>query len=65
MEGSSGRKMLSGRKPLKQFGFEQRLMIGQKAADLMTFRVQNKVILSLSFQCVVWYWSQNMHVLER
>lgn len=32
----------------------QRLMTRQKAADLMTFTAQNKVILSLGCQCVVW-----------
>lgn len=46
--------MLSGRKSLKRFGPGQRLMIWQKTADLMTFTAQNKVILSLGFQCVVW-----------
>lgn len=48
------RKTLSGRKSLKQFGPRQRLMISQKAADLMTFTVQNKVILSLGFQYIAW-----------
>ena len=36
------------------FGPRQRFMIWQKAADLMTFTAQNKVTLSLVFQCVVW-----------
>lgn len=46
-------KKVNGRKFLKWFGPKQRFMTWQKAADLMSFSAQNKVILSLVFQCMV------------
>lgn len=54
LEGPSSEENAEWLETCEAVGSGQRLMIRQKDADLMTFTAQNKVILSLGCQCVVW-----------